>query len=102
MVLVRIVLQVKWGQMQQVVENLKAEAGLMRRIMGPDVRSRILTDLSGPFFTLVQEIEVENLAAWEKLRAKIFSDPDFQKSQFTRQELFESGSQEFYTIEATI
>lgn len=102
MVLVRIVFQIKWGKTQQVVDELKKSKDMFRRISGPNARSRILTDLSGPFNTLVQEVEVESLAAWEQLRLKMFSDPEFQSSQFATSDVFESGRQEFYTIEATL
>lgn len=54
----------------------KGFAEIMRRESGG--RARILTDLSGPSNTVVQEIEVESLAAWERQRAEVFSRPDFQ------------------------
>jgi hypothetical protein len=73
----------------------------MQRIAGPDVRSRILTDLSGPFDTVVQEIEVESLATWEELRAKIFASSEFQQSMEAAEIPFKSGRTEFYTLEAT-
>jgi hypothetical protein len=102
MVVVRLVFQIKWGRAQQVVEALKKDTDMMQRIMGLSVRWRLLTDLSGPFNTLVQEIEVESLASWEKLRLKAFSDPEFQAAQVALDGLYESGTQEFYTIEATL
>ena len=65
------------------------------------MRVRILTDLSGLFDTVVQEMEVESLAEWERLRAEIFSNPDFQQSQASGELPFESGRTKFYTIEGT-
>jgi hypothetical protein len=100
MILARIVLQAEWGKAQAAVEEFKQSADIMRRIAGPNMRARILTDLSGPFDTVVQEFEVESLAEWERLRTAIFSDPEFQQRQ-TGDSLFKSGSMEFYTIEAT-
>ena len=35
----------------------------------------VLTDLTGPFNTLVLEVEVESLAQWEKDRREMFADP---------------------------
>ncbi len=102
MILVRIVLQTKWGRAQEVVDDFKQNAEMMRRIAGGKVRARILTDLSGPFHTVVQEMEVESLAAWEQFRTAMFSDPEFQQSQTGSDSPFESGRLEFYTVEETL
>jgi len=101
MILVRIVFQTKWGRAQEVVDEFKQSEAMMRRVTGSNGRVRILTDLSGPFHTVVQEIEVESLAEWERQRAAMFSDPEFQQRQASSDLPFESGRLEFYTIEAT-
>jgi hypothetical protein len=75
---------------------------MMRRITGSTGRVRILTDLSGPFNTVVEEIEVASLADWERQRAALFADPEFQQSQAVSDLPFESGRMEFYTIEADL
>ena len=98
MILVRMVFQIKWGHVHEMVTDFKAFADIMRQESGG--RVRILTDLSGPFNRIVQEIEVESLAAWERQRAEIFSRPDFQEAQARNANLIESGWVEFYTIEA--
>jgi hypothetical protein len=59
----------------------------------------ILTDLSGPMDTMVLEGRHESLAAYEQWRAQLFKSQQFQESQATMDELIESGSVEFYTIE---
>jgi hypothetical protein len=101
MILVRFVFQVKWGRVQEVVNQTDRMAGIMRRIYGPKARARVLTDLSGPFNTVVQEVEVESLAEWEQIRARMFADPEFQAFQASRDLPYESGRTEFYTIERT-
>ena len=101
MVLVRFVFQTKSGKAGEAVESFKQNADMMRRIIGPDARIRFLTDLSGPFDTVVQEIEVESLAEWERLRAEIFSNTEFQEVQASGESPFVSGRTEFYTIDAT-
>jgi hypothetical protein len=101
-ILVRLVFQTKWGKAQDVVDDYKQNADLMRQIVGPDVQLRILTDLSGPFHTVVQELEVGSLAEWERVRAAIFSNPQFRQLQARAESPFESGRAEFYTVEATI
>ena len=102
MVLVRIVFQAKWGRVGEVVDQFKQSEAMMRRISGSKNRVRILTDLSGPFNTVVEEIEVESLAEWERQRAALFADPEFQQRQAGLDLPFESGRIEFYTIEADL
>ena len=68
---------------------------------GPQ-RVRLLTDLSGRFFTVVLESEVESLAAWEAFRQQMFAQPDWQESFGRASEWIESGHQEFYTVEAEV
>jgi hypothetical protein len=50
--------------------------------------------------SIIQEIEVESLAEWERRRAELFSRPEFLEGQARIAELFESGRTEFYIIEA--
>ena len=101
MILVRFVFQVRWGRAQEVINHTDRIAPIMRRIYGPSVRARVLTDLSGPFNTVVQEIEVESLAEWERIRGRLFADPEFQEFQASMDLPYESGRTEFYTIERT-
>ena len=99
MVVVRMVFQTKWGKAQEVVDEFASMVDIMRRITGNNAHVRILTDLSGPFHTVVQEIEVESLAKWEEYRAKMFSSPEFQDMQPPGELPFEGGRTEFYTLE---
>lgn len=102
MIVVRFVLQTKSGKAEDVVKNIQKNAEMMRRLTGTEGKVRLLTDLSGPFDTVVQEIELESLAEWERVRAKIFSDPEFQTTQSDGESPVVSGRTEFYTLEAVI
>ncbi len=97
MILVRYVFQVKWGKAHEVVEAFKKAEAIIGEKYG---RVRILTDLSGPFNTVIQEVEVESLAEWEGHRAEVFALPEFQQMQADTFDLIESGRAEFYTIES--
>jgi hypothetical protein len=101
MILVRFVCQAKIGKASEVVAGFNQTAEIMRTLVGPHVRARILTDLSGPFDTVVHEIELESLAEWERLRGIIFSNPEVQEAEASLSGVIESGRTEFYTIEAT-
>jgi hypothetical protein len=95
MILVRDVFQAKYGKGGDLVA-LFQEA----KKMSPNAYAgRILTDASGPFFTVVAETEVESLAAWEQLIASIFSMPEFGEWFARTEPLVESGRREFYHIE---
>ena len=92
MILVRVVFHVKQGKVNQLVADMK------ERTQDMPNRPRILTDLSGPFNRVVLESKHESLAAYETWRTEFFSSqesgPDAQI-----EEMFEGGSDEFYTIE---
>ena len=101
MVVVRLVMNVKMGEsVDEVVEGSKRNAELIRQSTGADIKIRIYTDLSGPFNTVVQEMEYDSLADWEQFRTKLFASPEFQEMQANAPMPFEGGRAEFYTLEA--
>lgn len=97
MMLVRDVFQAKYGKGGELVALFK-EARQKWPAM-QQYGSRILTDASGPFFTVVTETEVASLAEWERVIAEVFSVPEFGDWFGRMQPLVESGRREFYTIE---
>ena len=52
----------------------------MQEQLGAKGRWRVLTDLSGPFDTVIQVVEMGSLADWERARAKLFGLPAFRVS----------------------
>jgi hypothetical protein len=100
MIVVRIVLQGKFGTGGRLAANLSEASKSMMVDMGTPRRWRILTDLSGPFDTVVQEIEAESLAEWEIMRVRLFELAAFRDSMATMQELVGSGRNELWTVEA--
>ncbi len=95
MIVERIVFQAKYGKGDELVAlmkqmNKEAPAALVGR------NPRLLTDRSGPFFTIVAEFEWENLAEWEKAFGQMFSNPKFQNLMDRSTALIESGRREFY------
>ncbi|MBM2810877.1 MAG: hypothetical protein HW416_1636 [Chloroflexi bacterium] len=98
MILVRDVFQAKYGKGNDLVSLFKeAEKQWGKQAWGNHSR-RLLTDLSGPFFTVVTEIEIESLADWEQMLKTAFSDPSFGGWFERMTALVESGRREFYTI----
>jgi len=98
MLIVRQVFQAKYGRGDELVAlfkemNKKVEdSGLS---MPP---FRILTDASGPFFTVVTEIEAESLGAFEQAFGALMADPRMGEWFGRMVPLVESGSREFYHL----
>lgn len=95
MMVVRGVFQAKYGRSGELVALFK-EA---HSEWPAGYADRILTDASGPFFTVVVETEVESLAEWERRSAEIFSQPEFGDWFARMSPLIESGHRDFYSIE---
>lgn len=94
MVLVRDVFQAKYGKGGELVALFK-EA---RKKWPEGYPDRILTDLSGQFFTVVTETEMGSLAEWERRTGEIFAMKEFGDWFAKMTPLVESGSREFYTV----
>jgi hypothetical protein len=96
MILVRDIFQVKLGQMDKVLAGLK---GAMESSTRTSMVSRVLTDISGRYFTLVVETKAESMDAyWENLQAG-FKDPEVAARDNPLLPYVESGHREFYNIE---
>jgi len=94
MIVVRGVFQAKYGKGDELVQLMKES-----NMIWPNQREfRMMTDLSGPFFTVITEADYESLSAWEADIQKYFGDDRFS-SWFERMvPLVESGSREFYNL----
>jgi hypothetical protein len=95
MIVVRDVFQAKYGQGHELVRLFKENFPKL----GQARTYRILTDASGPFFTVVTEVEVSSLTEWEQLTAQIFAMPEFGEWFNRMLPLVESGRREFYHLE---
>jgi hypothetical protein len=93
MILVRHVFQAKYGRGDELVGAMKE----LRQLM-PQVPGRLLTDLSGTFFTVVSEFEVASLAEWEMGFATSMRDQRFAAIFSKTVDLVDTGRREFYTI----
>lgn len=101
MIVVRTVFRTKWGKAEEVVGRLIRGADAMQDQLSSVKRARILTDLSGPFHTVVQELEMESLAEWETMRTAMFAASEFQQDQYSLEEYLEGGYSEYFTLEKT-
>lgn len=100
MIIVRQVFQAQFGQGGALAQAMSAGIPkTMPASWGPS-RWRLMTDLSGPFDTVVLEVEAASLAEWEKRRAELFASPAFQEQVGSSGRLMASGRNEFYCVEA--
>lgn len=94
MIMVRDVFQAKYGRGDELVALFKE----MGEIDATFRAARIYTDASGPFFTIVTEMDVESLAAWEAAFSAEMARPDFGDWFERMVEVTESGRREFYNV----
>jgi quinol monooxygenase YgiN len=99
MIAVRLVFRAKFGHAQDVLALFKAGAQMARAAGGGARHVRILTDLSGPFDTVVQELEFESIEQYMRSQAALFADPRWQQLMHQSAEFIESGAKEYYTVE---
>jgi len=95
MIIVRDVYQAKYGKGGDLAAHFKEAKEKWSVVYAP----RILTDMSGEFFTVVTEAEFENMAAFEQKAGDVFSMPEFGDWFERMTKLVESGRREFYNIE---
>jgi hypothetical protein len=100
MIVVRNVFRLKFGKAREALANMKEGVAIQKRVIGDSVNfsTRLLTDATGPFYTLVLEITLPNLAALEAAMPKVFADKEFQSSYRKAAEFVESGYREIFTI----
>lgn len=102
MIQVRDVLQVKFGSIDQAVELFSQlstpESG--RIIMGEHFE--VLTDITGPMYTLVNEFVVEDMSHFAQIREGQFAQAGFE-DWFKQFQLFvEDGRREYYQVEGEL
>jgi len=98
MLIVRQVFQAKYGRGDELVALFKELNKWMQESGVAMTRFRILTDASGPFFTVVTENEAENFAAWEGGFSEAMSNPWMGEWFGRMMPLVESGHRDFYNL----
>lgn len=94
MIIVRGVFRAKYGKGDELVQLIKES----NNIWPNEPSHRLMTDLSGQFFTVVTEAEYESLSAWEADIQKYFNDERFAAWFERMVQLVESGSREFFYL----
>ena len=99
MVVIRNVFRLKFGQAKQVLPILKEGLAIQRRLAaGTDVSARLLTDVTGPFYTVVLELTVPSLASMETTTPRIMGDREWQENYQKLVPFVESRYREVFTV----
>ena len=97
MVIVRNVFRLKFGKAREAAALMKEAIAIQKRL-GVDAGQRLLTDVTGPFYTLVLELTVANLAAAETTLSKVMGDKEFHANYEKFAPLVESGHREIFDV----
>jgi hypothetical protein len=99
MIVIRNVFQLKFGKARDAVALMKDGMAIQKRVMsGVDFSTRVLTDVTGPFYTLVLEITVPSLSTFESNTPRLFGDKEWQAHYQKLGALVESGYREVFSI----
>jgi hypothetical protein len=101
MIVVRTVMHARFGRGGDLAAEMAQTTKSMMAELGTDRRWRVLTDLGGPFDTVVLEVEAESLSEWDQVRPRIFTSRSFRESMPRTQELVMSGRGETWNVEAS-
>ncbi|HCA78450.1 MAG TPA: hypothetical protein DEP53_01815 [Bacteroidetes bacterium] len=96
MILVRNIFQLKFGKAREAKALIKESEALMKQHGSHP--TRYLTDLTGPYYTLVMETTYESLTALEKSQSETMGTKDFSDWYQRFTPLVESGHREIFSV----
>jgi hypothetical protein len=96
MIVVRNTFQVKFGRMKEALPLLKEN--LARAKSAGHRGGRLMTDVTGGFYTLVLEFEYENMAEAEKGGSDVMKLPGWQEAYQKFAAVVDSGRREIYSV----
>jgi hypothetical protein len=97
MIVVRNVFQLKYGKAREALAVMKEGVAIHKRL-ATEGSPRLLTDVTGRHYTLVLEMTLPSLAAFEAMVPRVFGDKEFQANSQKMVPLVESGHREIFTI----
>lgn len=97
MIVVRNVFRLKFGQARPAAQVWKEGGALMHKV-GLGGSYRLLSDLTGPSYTCVLEINFESLADFEKQSKSLMAMPEWRTWYEKLIPFCESGYREVFTL----
>ena len=98
MVVMRNVFQLKFGKAREAVAIMKEQVAQLQQQVGREVQAKLLTDMTGDFYTVVLELTCPSLGWFEQNGAKIMGDPQWQATYQKLVPLVESGRREVFNV----
>jgi hypothetical protein len=99
MIVVRNVFQLKFGKAKEAVAIAKESVAIQKKVLtGVEFSTRLLTDVTGPFYTLVLELTVPSLTTFESYAPRLFADKDWQANYQKMAPLVDSGYREVFNV----
>ena len=98
MIVVRNVFQLKFGKAREARALWKEGRALFQRLGMPMEKSRLLTDLTGPFYTLVHEMTAESLADFERSGRDVMGNEEWHAWYARFAVLCEGGHREVFSV----
>ena len=100
MIVIRNVFRLKFGKAKEAVALFKEGIVIQKRAAGAaiDFQTKLLTDVTGPFYTVVMEVTAPSLSAFEAGAPKLMGDKDWQANYQKIGSLVESGYREIFTL----
>lgn len=96
MYVIRNVFKCKPGKSKGLIEKFRAAHDLMKKDMELD--DRVLVDEVAGFWTVVVEVNVENMAAFENAMKERGSREDVQQAMAGYMDLVDSGYREVFRV----
>jgi hypothetical protein len=99
MVVIRNVFRLKFGKAREAVALFKEGIAIQKRLGSElEFSTRLLTDVTGPFYTVVLELTVPSLTTFEAQAPRLMGDQDWQANYQKITPLVESGYREIFTV----
>jgi hypothetical protein len=99
MIVVRNVFRLKFGKAREAQDVMKELSSINTRL-GYGQGMRLLTDMTGPFYTMVLELSFASLSELEKSTQAIMADASWKSSYAKMVPLVDSGYREIFNVVA--
>jgi hypothetical protein len=97
MIVVRNTFRIKFGQAKPAIAAFKEILALNAKL-GVGAKSRLLSDLTGPSYTLLFEREFASLGDWENQSMKIMGSSEWRSCYEKFIPYAEAGSREIFNV----
>jgi hypothetical protein len=99
MIVIRNVFRLKFGKAREAIALMKEGIAIQKRVgSGVDFSTRLLSDVTGPFYTVSWEITVPSLSAFEAAAPQLMGDKDWQANYQKLGVLVDSGYREIFSV----